>query len=121
MKALLATLVIAVSFAAAVPASAADPATIMGKWIERFKNGKGMVSEFTPTSIAYYPVDETGKALGEPKKALVTYKDLGGEDIAIVFPRDANGGIMVHRRSADAVTLDFPGMAARELTRLPEN
>ena len=120
MKVLSATLAVAISLAGVSPAKAADPATVMGKWIERFQNGKGMVSEFTPTSIAYYPVDETGKAMAEPKKTPVTYKDLGGDNIAVVFSQDGSGGsVLIYRKSADAITLDFPGVGAHDLTRLP--
>lgn len=82
-------------------------------------NGKGMVTEFSPGSIVSYPVDETGKPSGPPDKRVVTYKDLGGESVAISFS-DGGPGIMVLPQGKDNLTMDFPGLAAFKLVRLKE-
>ena len=96
MKALHFISALALSLAFTAPADAADPSTIMGKWITRSPDGKALITEFSPTSMAYYPVDEAGKPLGEPKKTGATYKDLSGENIAVTV--DGGGpGIIIQR------------------------
>jgi hypothetical protein len=102
-----------------VPAFAAEPSAIMGKWIERFANGKGMVTEFLPNAISSYPVDEAGKPRHEPQKLPVKYKDLGNQEFSITF--GDGGGILLHLTSVDSATLDFPGVGAHNLTRLSAN
>ena len=101
-------------------AQAAEPSTIMGKWIERRPDGMEIVTEFSPTSMAFYTVDKSGKPTGEPKRTSVIYKDLGGDSISVTVG-DGRGGIVVQRKSANVVTVDFPGAYAVDLTRLPSN
>jgi len=103
---------------AAAPAQAADPATIMGKWIERLPDGRGMVTELAPDSITYYAVDQAGKPLGGPTKTTATYKDLGGDLVGVQFPGAAASGVMFARTGPDSLTMDFPGMGAHNLVRL---
>jgi hypothetical protein len=98
-------------------AFAADPSSIMGKWVERFPNGAGMVTEFTPEAIAYASVDKTGQPEGSPKKTPATYKDLGGDLVGVQFPGSNGSGIMLQRTGPDSLTMDFPGMGMHKLTR----
>ena len=93
-----------------------QPAAIFGKWIEKFPDGNGMVTEFADASISSYPVDRDGHRLGEPTRMAVTYDDLGGPMIGVSF--EGGGGAIVARRSQDAITLDLPGVGAHELAKL---
>ncbi len=121
MKALFGIFAASMVLLAAPLALAADPTTVMGKWIERLSGGRGLVSVFAPGSISFYPVDESGKPAGAPRISSVTYKDLGGEDVGVVFNRDGSGGVVIHRVSENAVTLDFPGQGAHRLARIEGN
>ena len=57
------------AFALAASAAQADqPAAIFGKWIEKYPNGNGMVTEFADASISSYPVDRDGRPLGAPRR-----------------------------------------------------
>jgi hypothetical protein len=93
-----------------------QPAAIFGKWIEKFPDGNGMVTEFADASISSYPVDRDGRPSGEPTRMTVTYDDLGGPMIGVSF--EGGGGAIVSRRSQDAITLDLPGVGAHELAKL---
>jgi hypothetical protein len=95
---------------------AAVPSTVFGKWIERFPDGNGMVTEFTPAQVSSYPVDSLGKATAAPTAMPVTYVDLGGPMVGVAF--SGGGGAIAAARTADAITLDFPGIGAHELTRV---
>jgi hypothetical protein len=95
---------------------AAVPSTVFGKWIERFPDGNGMVTEFTPAQVSSYPVDSFGKATAAPTAMPVTYVDLGGPMVGVAF--SGGGGAMVAEKTTDAITLDFPGIGAHELTRM---
>jgi hypothetical protein len=99
-------------------ATAADPAGVMGRWVERFPNGNAMVVDIAPAALAYHPEDATGKVLAAENRAAVTYKDLGGDDIVVQFP-GGDGGLMIHQKGPDAIILDFPGAGAHLLTRDP--
>ena len=95
---------------------AAVPSTVFGKWIERFPDGNGMVTEFTPAQVSSYPVDSFGKATAAPTAMPVTYVDLGGPMVGVSF--SGGGGAIAAEKTADALTLDFPGIGAHELTRV---
>jgi hypothetical protein len=106
----------AAAVALAGAAHADQPAAIFGKWIEKFPDGQGMVTEFANASISSYPVDRDGHALAVPTRMQVTYDDLGGPMIGVSF--HGGGGAIVARRSQDAITLDFPGVGAHELAKM---
>ena len=76
-----------------------------------------MVTEFSASSISSFPVDQNGKPVAAANKMTVSYKDLGGPNVAINF--NGGGGIMVMQKSATEITLDFPGVGAHELTKIP--
>ena len=111
-------IVLALVFASALAgaAQAAVPATVFGKWIERFPDGNGMVTEFTPAQVSSYPVDSLGKPTAAPTAMPVTYVDLGGQMVGVAF--SGGGGAIAAERTTDAITLDFPGIGAHELTRV---
>ena len=109
---------LALGLALAQSAVAADSGPILGKWIEKLPDGKGMVSEFGPNSLTTYPVDASGKPTAEAQQWIVAYRDVGGQDVVLAYT-DGGGNLNVHIKSADAITVEFPGMGAHELTRLP--
>ncbi len=96
-------------------AHAGDPSLLVGKWMEKFPNGTGIVTEFTPTTISFYPVDASGKPKAEPKPQEVTYRDLG-QTIAIDF--NGGGGIMALIKDHGSMVLMFPGMGSHPLVRM---
>lgn len=102
--------------ALASAAQAAVPSTVYGKWIERYPDGNGMVTEFTPAQVSSYPVDSFGKATAAPTAMPVTYVDLGGQMVGVAF--SGGGGAIAAEKTVDAITLDFPGIGAHELTRV---
>jgi hypothetical protein len=107
----------AVAAAAVAGAACADPpAAIFGKWIEKYPDGAGMVTEFADASISSYPVDRDGRPLDLPTRMQVTYDDLGGPMIGVSF--HGGGGAVVDRKTEDAITLDFPGVGAHELAKV---
>jgi hypothetical protein len=120
MKTQFAVLIGAAVITAAAPADAADPATVMGNWIEKLPNGASMLVDLAPNSISFQPVSASGKPAGDAQTAKVTYKALDGDFVAVVFG-DGSSGVMIQRKSADAIVLDFPGVGAHQLTRLPTN
>jgi hypothetical protein len=75
-----------------------------------------MVTEFTPAQVSSYPVDSLGKATAAPTAMPVTYVDLGGPMVGVSF--SGGGGAIAAEKTADALTLDFPGIGAHELTRV---
>jgi hypothetical protein len=97
-------------------ARAGDPNTIFGRWIEKFPNGAGMVTDFTLQSMQSYSVDPAGKRLKDVGKFAVSYRNLGRSTIAIDF--QGGGGVMVLVKDRDTIILDFPGMGAHTLKRL---
>ena len=97
-------------------AEAAVPSSVYGKWIERFPDGNGMITEFTAAKVSSYPVDSSGRATAAPTAIAVTYVDLGGPMVGISF--QGGGGAMVAEKTDDAITLDLPGVGAHELTRV---
>jgi hypothetical protein len=99
----------------AVAASAADPNPILGQWIERFPNGRGMVTEFKPDSMESYIVDPSGKRLKDVGNFSVTYKNLDPSTIGINFK--GGGGVMVIIKDSDTLILDFPGMGDHTLKK----
>lgn len=104
------------ALALAGAAHADQPAAIFGKWIEKFPNGNGMVTEFADASISSYPVDRDGRPLGAPTTMTVTYDDLGGAMIGVSF--QGGGGAIVARKTQDAITMDLPGVGAHELEKV---
>ncbi len=96
---------------------AEDVNNILGKWIERFPNGNGMVTEFTANTISFYPVDEHNTPQQKPSSMAVTYKDLG-ETIGVNF--QGGGGVIILPKDMDNIALDFPGVSARFLTRMKQ-
>jgi|HubBroStandDraft_1064217.scaffolds.fasta_scaffold222199_2 hypothetical protein len=107
---------VAAAVALAGVVHADQPAAIFGKWIEKFPDGNGMVTEFADASISSYPVDRDGRPLGAPTRMTVTYDDLGGPMIGVSF--EGGGGAIVARKSQDAITLDLPGVGAHELAKV---
>jgi hypothetical protein len=101
---------------AASVADAADPAMLYGKWIEVFPNGNGMVTEFTASSIAHYPVDAARGPTETARQDDVTYADVDAGTIRINFK--GGGGLLVVIKDANTVMLDFPGMGAHRLVRM---
>jgi hypothetical protein len=110
------TLGVLAAGAIASAAPAAVPASVFGRWIERFPSGDGMVTEFTGAAISSYPVDSEGKPTAAPTAMPVTYVDLGGAMLGVSF--QGGGGAILAEKTADAITLDFPGIGAHELTRV---
>jgi hypothetical protein len=49
----------------------------------------------------------------------VTYVDLGGPMLGVSF--QGGGGAILAEKTANAITLDFPGIGAHELTRVKED
>jgi hypothetical protein len=43
---------------------------------------------------------------------------VGGDDIVLAYS-DGGGNMNIHKKSSDAITVEFPGMGSHELTRLP--
>ena len=107
---------VAAAVALAGAAHADQPAAIFGKWIERFPDGQGMVTEFADASISSYPVDRDGHQIGAPTRMQVTYNDLGGPMIGVSF--SGGGGAIVARTSPEAITMDLPGVGAHELAKM---
>ncbi|HUZ71914.1 MAG TPA: hypothetical protein VMU87_02915 [Stellaceae bacterium] len=116
-KLVLFALLLAAFCGSASVATASDPNQLIGRWIERFPNGNGMVAEFTATTISTYGVDATGKRTIPPTTMKVTYKDLGSS-IAVNFV--GGGGIMVLVKGPRNIVLDFPGVGAHQLTRIEQ-
>ena len=97
-------------------AVAADPNEIYGRWIEKFRNGAGMVTEFRPDSMESYSVDPTGKRVQDVGKFSVSYRNLDPSTIGVTF--QGGGGVMVLVKDHDTIVLDFPGMGAHPMKRL---
>lgn len=97
---------------------AADPSSIMGRWIETFPNGNGMVTAFDRSSISSYPVDKTGRLARPATTMPVTYKNLGGPIVAVVFA--GGSSILIVRKGPDAITMDLPGVGAHALVKMPK-
>jgi hypothetical protein len=100
-------------------AHAADPKLVFGRWIEKFPNGNGMVTEFTPTQMLSYTVDAYGQRTKSVGQLAVTYKDLDPTTIGVDF--QGGGGIMLVVKDKDSILMDFPGMGAHTLTRMSGN
>jgi hypothetical protein len=109
-------LALCATFLYATAAHAADPKLIFGVWIEKYRNGNGMVTEFTPQSMESYSVDAAGKRVKDVGKFSVSYRDLDPSTIGIDF--QGGGGVMVLVKDHDAIVLDFPGMGAHPLKRV---
>ena len=107
------------ALALAGPSHAAVPSTVFGKWIERFPDGNGMVTEFTAGAISSYPVDQAGRATAAPTAMPVSYVDLGGPMLGVSF--HSGGGAVVAKQGDDAMTLDMPGIGAHQLIRVKAN
>jgi hypothetical protein len=97
-------------------AFAADPAAIVGKWVEKFPNGSGLVTEFTSSAIISYPIDKTGASTDTPSKSIVQYRDTGPSNIAVDF--DGGGMIQVEVQSPDQILLHIPNEGAHQMTKL---
>jgi hypothetical protein len=109
-------LVIFVTASVASVAQAADPSAVYGKWIERASNGRGMVTEFTPTSSSWYPIDELGKTIGPVNSLPAKFKSLGETTVSMEFAD--GGGIILVVKDHDHLLMDFPGAGAHPLERL---
>ena|SRR6266480_2262935 len=96
-------------------AVAGDPSQLFGKWMEKLPNGAAMITEFTPTSISFYAVDQSGQPKTESKPQDVTYRDLG-QTVAIDFK--GGGGVMAMPKDQQTMILIFPGMGSHTLIRL---
>jgi len=97
-------------------AGAVEPGALIGKWIERFANGNGMVTEFTATTLVSYPVDAAGKPMSSGPPSPVTYRALDANTIKVEFGGGA--GILVLIKDPNTLELDFPGMGAHRLVRM---
>jgi hypothetical protein len=97
-------------------ARAADPASLYGKWIEKFANGNGMVTEFTPATLSYYPVDAAGRATEAARQNEVTYVDLDKETVRINL--QGGGAVSVRLKDAQNIVLDYGGAGIHRLVRL---
>jgi hypothetical protein len=97
-------------------AEAADPARLYGKWIERFANGNGMVTELTASSISSYTVDREGQPTSEPHPTKVSCKEVDAGTFLLDFGDGT--GFLVHVQDDQTIVLDFPGMGAHRLVRL---
>lgn len=109
----------------ALVAHAGDINPILGKWEENRPNGSKMVWEFTATTIAFTPIDASGKQAKPPNKADISYKKLGrselGEGYGIEFKSEngkPGGGIMAFVKDSNTMLLDFPGVGAHKLIRV---
>jgi hypothetical protein len=107
---------VALAGALAGAAQAAIPSTVFGKWVERYADGNGMVTEFSAAQISSYPVDSYGHATAAPTAMPVTYVDLGGPMVGVSF--NSGGGAVAAKTGDDEITLDFPGIGAHELIRV---
>jgi hypothetical protein len=95
---------------------AADPAMLMGKWLEKFANGSGMVTEFTASTLSYYPVDAAGKPTEAARQNEITYLDLDKETVRINL--QGGGSISVSVKDAKHIVLDYGGAGLHRLVRM---
>jgi len=95
---------------------AADPGSLFGKWIEKFANGSGMVTEFTAGTLSYYPVDAAGKPTEAARQNEVTYLDLDKETIRVNL--QGGGAISVLIKDTKNIVLDYGGTGTHRLVRL---
>jgi hypothetical protein len=93
----------------------ANPAQIYGRWVEEGSNGAEMVTEFTARSISSYGLDPSGNRVGKDNRSPVTYKDVDPSTVQVNF--QTGGGLLVHIQDKDTITVDFPGMGSRMMTR----
>jgi hypothetical protein len=108
---------VAILVGAVAAANAADPNLILGRWIEKFPNGTGMVTEFTARSLESYTVDATGQRAKDVGKFAVSYRSLDASTVGVDFQGSA-GGVLVLVKDHDTIVLDFPGTGAHTLKRL---
>jgi hypothetical protein len=110
-------LALATLFAMMTASSAADPSLVYGKWIEKFANGNGIVTEYAPSSIVSYQVDPSGKRLATiMQNDNVSYKDLDGNLVGVYFQRQA--AMILHVKDAQNMLMEFPSVGVHSLTRL---
>ncbi len=119
----------AIFLAAPLYAETRNP--LIGKWVEKFANGNGMLTEFTETTISSASIDARGKIRPVGAPASITYKPLGynkemGDGYAVDFvPQNGmsgGGGILVYLKDSNTILMDFPGVGVHHMTRLkPES
>jgi hypothetical protein len=98
-------------------ALAGETNPLIGKWVER-AGPAAIITEFTPTTMAFTPVDPTGNPTKAPNLARVDY-DIRGSTIVINFHEQGGGGLMATVTDPNSILLIFPGMpGAHKLTRM---
>ena len=113
-------LVVGVMLLSAYVAGADETNPLLGKWEEKRPNGSKMVWEFTATTIAFSPVDASGKQTRSGNKAEISYRKLD-RSYAIEFKNEngkPGGGIMAIVKDENTMVLDFPGAGAHTLIRV---
>jgi len=100
-------------------AFADDANPLIGKWAEHTTFGS-MITEFTPSTMAFTPVDQSGKPTKAPNLAHVGSYTIHGNTIIINFQEKGGGGLMATLTDdPNSVLLIFPGMpGAHKLTRI---
>jgi hypothetical protein len=94
----------------------ADPGSLYGKWLERFSNGSGMVTEFTATTLSYYPVDAAGKPTEAARENDVTYLDLDAGTVRVNL--QGGGALSVLIKDPKNIVLDDGGAVSHRLVRM---
>jgi hypothetical protein len=98
------------------PAWAADPAVLYGRWIEKFANGNGMVTEFAAATLSYYPVDAAGKPTEAARQNEVAYIDLDKETVRVNL--QGGGAISILVTDTRHIVLDYGGGGTHRLVRI---
>ncbi len=99
-------------------ANAAEPDAIFGRWIEKFPNGNGLVTEFSASQMVSYGVDYFGRRGRNVGQYYVTYKNLGPSTVSVEF--QGGGGVMLAIKDSKTIMMDLPGMGAHLLKRMED-
>jgi hypothetical protein len=108
--ALRSVLIVALLFRAGACA-AAEPKDILGNWIEKFANGRGMVVQFTAKNSTFFPVDEHGQRSGAPSSQDVTYEN--GDMDTVRGNSPGMDGIRLFVQDRDRLVMDYSGMVMK--------